>query len=106
MLSPEDKQLISEYMGLFFDNDAGLYFGKDDDGDPFMFHFDSNDASLCVQKMVEKGDWYSYLLQFDPPAQLSSFENSLAKLFNADNFFQAMASWLKGKKSLCEQEKL
>ena len=93
-MNTEICQIIDEYM----------QWGRPGVG--LVRKYDSNNAGLCVQKMVEKGDWYSYLLQFDPPAQLSSFENSLAKLFNADNFFQAMASWLRGKKSLCEQEKL
>jgi len=57
---------------------------------------DSNDASLCVQKMVEKGDLedfeyhviHNHLLCTDSMTQW---------LFNPDNFFSAMASWLRSK---------
>ena len=95
-MTPEDKQLISEYMGLFFDNDAGLYFGKDDDGDPFMFHFDSNDASLCVEKMVENGDWFEFFKMVDDFLDIDCC-GVTAWLFNSQDFFTAMASWLRGK---------
>jgi hypothetical protein len=98
-MTDKDKQLIAEYMGLFFDNDAGLYFGKDDDGDPFMFHFDSNDASLCVEKMVEKGNWHNFVYKATQNYMGAYWADLIGTIFmSPDNFFSAMASWLRSKK--------
>jgi len=59
MLTPSDKQVIAEYMGwfkhiYFYKYDEPIYFQEGVAGD---IVFDLNDASLCVSRMVEKGDW-------------------------------------------------
>ena len=61
---------------------------------------DLNDASLCVEKMVEKGDWsdfISYILSNKHFNHTIVQSYMIAWLFNPDNFFSAMASWLRGK---------
>jgi hypothetical protein len=76
--------------------------------------FDLNDAALCVEKMGENGDWISFTqksfpqtnLKLDYVGNIQELIYALDKLnaeytawlFNADNFFSAMAEWLKIKK--------
>jgi hypothetical protein len=112
MLTPEDKAKIAmsmnwincgitykkyEYCGLF---DQCLKCG--------LFHqYDLNDAGLCVQKMVEKGDWDDFMMvakkcltihySTEGKGWTEFIFTFVAWLFNADNFFQAMAEWLRQK---------
>lgn len=106
MLSPEDKAIISEYMGWCNHKYAksGKLWGtgiciKCKDPLPLNHHFDLNDAALCVVKMMEKGDWkeFHYSVATHQERLRVSFADITAWLFNADNFFQAMAAWLRGK---------
>ena len=93
MLSPEDKQLIAEYMGWrkplgIVVNTMTIY--------PDAHSFDLNDAGLCVEKMVEKGeleDFEYHVIHY----HLLATDSMVQWLFNPDNFFSAMASWLRGK---------
>lgn len=96
-MTPSDKAAIAEYMGWFFNNETWIYYSEDDVlKRPLVVFFDSNDASLCVQKMVEKGDLedfeyhviHNHLLCTDSMTQW---------LFNPENFFSAMAEWLRSK---------
>lgn len=101
-MTPEDKAIIAEYMGWF----KHIYFCKYDE--PIYFQegvagdivFDLNDASLCVSRMVEKGDWEDFQIKiyFSDMATGLRAHEFVAWLFNADNFFQAMAAWLRSKK--------
>ena len=102
MLTPEDKAIISEYMGWCNHKYAksGKLWGtgiciKCKDPLPLNHHFDSNDASLCVLKMTENGDFW----EFWPVAcrVANGEEDIFIWLFNADNFFAAMAAWLRSK---------
>ena len=91
-MTDKDKQLIAEYMGWYFHKGYFLNARK------VIREFDSNDASLCVQKMVEKGDWdnFQYVLwRAYTHLDRSGF---VRYCMNADNFFVAMASWLRSKK--------
>lgn len=95
-MTPEDKAIIAEYMGWGEYEDEycrGMF--------PFdtIIHFDLNDAALCVVKMMEKGDWkeFHYSVATHQERLRVSFADITAWLFNADNFFQAMAAWLRGK---------
>jgi hypothetical protein len=102
MLTPEDKAIIAEYMGWGEYEDEycrGMF--------PFdtIIHFDLNDASLCVEKMIKEVDWESFFyhaLGYTWNNMPGDEENSgmsffIAWLFNPDNFFQAMAAWLRQK---------
>jgi hypothetical protein len=88
-------EIVAEYMGWSFDDDANLYFYTNKELDLCIAHYDLNDAGLCVQKMVEKGDdgnFFAYALECRPN------KDWLVKwLFNAENFFTAMAAWLRSK---------
>jgi hypothetical protein len=101
MLTQEDKAVISDYMGwfkhiYFYRYDEPIYFQEGVAGD---IVFDPNDASLCVSKMVENGDWEDFesfvgLQQALEYAHNPDVTRSFYIYMN-DNFFQAMAGWLK-----------
>lgn len=94
-MNNEDKQLIAEYMGwdARYLNGVDLKYLKTDS--EVEIDFDSNDASLCVKRMVEKGEWDDFMTK-SKTAQISyHIADNIAWLFNADNFFTCMAAWLK-----------
>ena len=93
-MTDEDKKIISEYMGWKFDSLMSCYRCVGHYSDPVPVHFDSNDASLCVEKMVENGDIEDFLNYSYANASYSLF---VVWLFNPNNFFSTMASWLRGK---------
>jgi hypothetical protein len=79
-MNTEIYQIIDEYME----------WGRPGVG--MVRKYDSNDASLCVQKMVENGDWFKFL---NAVTLIYKDEKEfIAWLFNADNFFAAMAEFL------------
>ncbi len=60
-----------------------------------------NDAGLCVQEMQKRGDWqkccatgFGIYFESERPSHVFP-EDYIAWLFNAENFFAAMAQWLK-----------
>jgi len=73
------------------------------------YNFDLNDAGLCVSRMVEKGDWAKFLravfteetnadYRFKAHSGLWIWPDDYMQwLFNPENFFSAMASWLRSK---------
>ena len=89
-MTNEDKKLIADYM----DWDGTTTIEGYAIPTPEIHYFDLNDASLCVEKMVENGDIDDFLNYSYANASYSLF---VVWLFNADNFFYAMASWLRGK---------
>ena len=106
-MTPEDKAIIAEYMGwfnhiYFYKYDEPIYFQEGVAGD---IVFDLNDAGLCVEKMNDDGgcEWEHFYQQ-----SMSDFavmkckgisqQEFVAWIFNPDNFFQAMAAWLRSKK--------
>ena len=99
-MTPADKAIVAEYMGWSLDYDANLYFYTNKELDLCIAHYDLNDASLCVSRMVEKGDWEDFQIKiyFSDMATGLRAHEFVAWLFNADNFFQAMAAWLRSKK--------
>ena len=101
MLTPEDKQLIAEYMGwLFFP--SYNYTLKALVGKESVVFFDLNDAGLCVQEIQKRGDWNRFLDHgFNSLIDVYGFmaHNFIATLFRAENFFGAMAAWIKERKS-------
>jgi len=104
-MTEEDKQLIAKYMGwqpyppacvgdVLFYVDTTTYR---------PIRWDLNDAALCVQEMQKRGDWsyfYDDLLDTynglcEDCKEPCGADNFTAWLFNADNFFTAMAAWIK-----------
>ena len=90
-MTEEDKQLIAEYM-----NDEGALYNC---------AFDCNDAGLCVAEMQKRGEWQKFcatgfVIYFERERPSNVFpEDYIAWLFNAENFFAALARWLReGKK--------
>lgn len=103
MLTPSDKQVIAEYMGwfkhiYFYKYDEPIYFQEGVAGD---IVFDLNDAGLCVEKMMENGDWEGFIKVADKTCDNKSIWMTvlIAWLFNPDNFFSAMAAWLMGSEA-------
>lgn len=101
-MTEEDKKEIAKYMGCQYDDDAGLYFyDNEDEGEVDIFKFDLNDASLCVQEMQKRVEWEEFheFLANKYEEKCLEWSESTAWLFVAENFFGAMAAWLKeGKK--------
>jgi hypothetical protein len=98
-MTNKDEKLIAEYMGWQEDELLVGYCIAPDR----TAHFDLNDAGLCVKKMQKRGD----LDDFNNYALMMCFKvakidiwptNFFAWLYNADNFFEAMAKWLKEEK--------
>ena len=79
-MTDEDKKRIAEYM-----NDEGALYNC---------AFDCNYASLCVQEMQKRGEWFDF---YWFAIGNSSSEALTAWLFNPDNFFKAFVEWRKGK---------
>lgn len=97
----EDKQMVAEYMGwVYHETDDKKWWniiGKD--GATHLL--DLNDAGLCVEKMMENGDWEGFIKVADKTCDNKSIWMTvlIAWLFNHDNFFSAMAAWLRGRKA-------
>ena len=67
-------------------------------GDIESHHFDLNDAGLCVQEIQKRDDWRNFLIVARKLHKLEFDSQAIAWLFIADNFFGAMAAWLKEEK--------
>ena len=97
-MTPEDKQLIAEYMGWKL-SEWRMIDGSAHVVNPHFF--DLNDAGLCVQEMQKRGEWQKFcatgfVIYFEKKIPIHIFpENYIAWLFNAENFFAAMSEWLK-----------
>ena len=76
-MTNEDKKLIADYMGYEF------------------LLYDLNDAGLCAQEMQKRGDWQDFVQITSKIHKLGFHSEVIAWLFNAENFFAAMAQWLK-----------
>ena len=106
-MTEEDKQLIAEYMGWTYhqtdDKKWWNLIGKD--GSTHLL--DLNDAGLCVQEMQKRGsifEFYMHLIDvyndlIKDGKEICGADNFTVWLFNADNFFTAMAQWIKEGKS-------
>jgi hypothetical protein len=103
-MTPADKEIVAEYMGwfkriYFYKYDEPIYFQEGVAGD---IVFDLNDAGLCVEKMRNTpsdefiSDWHDFFY-FACPANVVTAQ--VTEFFmNADNFFTAMAAWLRREK--------
>jgi hypothetical protein len=99
-MTTEEKRLISDYMGLNF-NPARVSLYEHENGREF--HFDLNDAGLCVKKMQRQEDWDDFITYVEADdTECHTWSQFFAWLYNADYFFESMAKWLKEE----ENEKL
>ena len=96
MIHNENKQAIAVYMKWrYWPGGYGqCYRVTEPCGKTVLINFDSNDASLCVQEMQKRGEWFDF---YWFAIGNSSSEALTAWLFNPDNFFKAFVEWRKGK---------
>ena len=103
-MANEDEKIVADYMGW-------TEISVEDPMNRGVFeyillkhnnceaHFDLNDAGLCVEEMQKRGDWEHDFMDFVAGSQKWNYHQCIAWLFNRENFFGAMAAWLKeGKK--------
>lgn len=100
-MTPEDKQLIAEYMGWYEvmvedPMNKGVMEKIITKHNHAEAYFDLNDSRLCVEKMVENGDWFEFFKMVDDFLDIDCC-GVTAWLFNSQDFFSAMASWLRSK---------
>ena len=88
-MTPSDKAAIAGYMGweIEFDYYVDHRIKK-------AINFDLNDAGLCVEKMVEKGDLEDFEYHVIH-CHLSATGSMTQWLFNPENFFTAMSAWVR-----------
>ncbi len=100
-MTDEDKKRIAEYMkwkSVLVGPQKSPYPIYVDNIDSNIHHrFDLNDAGLCVEKMREKGDWSDFYFYF-VTLKVEPMERSIFEMFNAENFFSAMAAMVKERK--------
>ena len=110
-MTNEDKKLIADYMGwhevtVEDPMNKGVMEKITTKHNYAEAYFDLNDASLCVKEMQKRGDifdFYSYLIDIynelvEQGTVICGADNFTAWLFIADNFFGAMAAWIKERK--------
>lgn len=89
-MTEQDKKRIAEYMGLvkYPPECMGptVFYRDEIHGD---IRWDLNSASLCVQEMQKRGDWVDFLAHTD------ILHYFIYRLFNVEDFFNAMSEWLK-----------
>ena len=97
-MTNEDKQLICEYMGWTYHvTDDGKWWNciGPKGGNHLL---DLNDAALVVAEMQKRGEWNKFLYWTDNNSKpYREWEDFVAHLYNADNFFSAFCEWRKGK---------
>jgi hypothetical protein len=96
-MTDEDKELIGRYMN--WEIDQGVW-RLAPNGDIDTADFDLNDAGLCVQEVQKRGEWGAFMNHTWSrwSAQwrdLQALQEFVLHLFNAENFFAALAEWLK-----------
>ena len=100
-MNNEDKKLVAEYMKwevcLCAKCSDGSRAVIDDVRDVY---FDLNDAGLIVKEMVKRGDWEGFVAFVEETPEnresLITWNQLIAWLFSADNFFLAFVEWRKG----------
>ena len=102
-MTEEDKKRISEYMRWTYEPDRHCIVSEGENHRRIAHNLDLNDAGLCIAEIQKRGDDYvkfiafAYDMAFD--YGYAQYHTVTAWLFNAENFFAAMAAYLKeGKK--------
>lgn len=82
-MNKEDKKIIADYMDWVIPEIC----------------FNLNDAGLVVEEMVKCGEWEDFVVFVEETPEnrelLISWNQLIAWLFNADNFFKAFVEWRK-----------
>ena len=101
-MTNKDRKLIADYMKWNYNENLGIHY-YDSEG-AVQRNLDSNDASLCVQEMLKRGEWLNFRSWAgtmwlksrdsaeDVTAWLMTMEDRQAK-----NFFKAFVEWRKTK---------
>lgn len=105
MIHNENKQAIAVYMKWrYWPGGYGqCYRVTEPWGKTVLINFDSNDASLCVAEMQKRGDWEYFVGDTEDTLIYTRYHKEhhsyksflIAWLFNAENFFEALAEWLR-----------
>ena len=100
-MTNEDEKIVADYMNWHYAEHEGIYY-YDWDGRR-QRNLDLNDAALCVAEMQKRGDYFVFEMYAIGLFKSIGYRKVTAKfipwLFNRENFFGAMAAWLKeGKK--------
>ena len=95
-MTNEDKKIVADYMWWAQYKYPSYYLNTK--GDIESHHFDLNDAALVVAEMQKRGEWNKFLYWTDNNSKpYREWEDFVAHLYNADNFFSAFCEWRKGK---------
>jgi len=96
-MTTEDKKLVAEYMGW---KKAYLSKGYHNIVNNRPVVFDLNDAGLIVKEMVKREEWEDFVAFVEETPKnresLITWNQLIAWLFNAENFFSAFVEWRKG----------
>lgn len=108
-MTNNDKKLIAKYMGWWGENSPSnpsmlVYCRERNDSIDmnksgrylpyYIVAFDLNEAGLCVEEMLKRGEWGDFVTFVEETS-----ENRELCYTWSENFFGAMAAWLKeGKK--------
>ena len=95
-MTNEDKKLVIGYMKWRV-NTSG-WWRPENDGDGLQrINLDLNDAGLCTKEMKRRRDWADFVahVEADTSKRFNTWSQLLAWLYDADNFFTAMAKWLR-----------
>ena len=102
-MTDEDKKRISEYMRWTYEPDRHCIVSDGENHRRIAHNLDLNDAGLCAAEMQKQGDWvnfYDYVIDtyndlIEDGKVICGLDNLTAWLFNAENFFAALAWWLR-----------
>ena len=98
-MTNEDKKIVADYMWWAQYKYPSYYLNTK--GDIESHHFDLNDAGLVVQEMQKRGEWCEFhnfarnMYYTTNSSDLKIDYNFAAWLYTAENFFGAMAAWIK-----------
>jgi hypothetical protein len=93
-LTPVEKKMVADWMFQATSHEkwlpqrTGTYSDYETYG---HIAFDLNDAALCVKEMVKRGEYNDFYWRSVQDRDCADFS---AWLFNAENFFKAMAKWI------------
>ena len=93
-MTNEDKKLIADYM----DWDGTTTIEGYAIPTPEIHYFDLNDVGLVVEEMMRRGEWEDFVafVEETPENRFITWNQLIAWLFSADNFFSAFVEWRKG----------
>ena len=93
-MNQEAKKLVAEYMGWDGTTTIEGYAIPT----PEIHYFDLNDVGLVVEEMMKRGDWEGFVafVEETPENRFITWNQLIAWLFSADNFFSAFVEWRKG----------